>query len=143
MTYTSDLVEGLADLLSVEALGVYRPTTPYLPAETAIAIGVMPAGPDRVWCLTPYPVLDTGTTDAITAVQVRIRDGRNPTAVQARADALFALLDGRTHYQFRGVHVSLSWRNSEAFLGPDANSRCEITANYYFRTNRSTPFTHE
>ncbi|WEH40800.1 minor capsid protein [Streptomyces sp. AM 2-1-1] len=143
MTYTVDLVEGLADLLTAEALGVYRPDSPLVPTETAIVLGVMPEDPDRVLCLTAYPVEDTDLTDAITAVQIRIRAGPDPRAADRLADQLFGLLHERRSYRLRGVYVALSWRESQAWIGQDVHGRMELTANYYLRTTRPGPFLNE
>ncbi|MGW9385407.1 minor capsid protein [Streptomyces globisporus] len=144
MSYTADVVEGLAELLAEHGLGTYGPPDEPYPTEgTAIVLGVMPAQPDRVLCLTPYPITDTGGPEAITAVQVRMRAGRDPRAVYDLADDVFGVLDGREHYRLREVSVSLSWRQSEASLGLDGSNRMELTANYYFRTLRRTAHTHE
>ncbi|MFF5642067.1 minor capsid protein [[Kitasatospora] papulosa] len=143
--YTTSLVEGLAELLDAQGLGTYgAPDEPYPATGTAVVLYVMPAQPDAVICLTPYPIEDTGGTDTITAVQVRMRAaGADPRTVTDVADAVFDVLDGREHYRCRGVPVALSWRQSQAWLGPDANRRHEITANYYFRATRPTPNAHE
>lgn len=144
MSYTTDVVEGLAELLDEQGLGTYGPPDePYPTSGTAIVLGVMPAQPDRVLCLTPYPIQDTAGPEAITAVQVRMRAGRDPRAAYDLADEVFDVLDGREHYRLRAVPVSLSWRQSEASLGLDANGRMELTANYYFRTLRRTAHSHE
>lgn len=143
MTYTVNIIEGLAELLTGQALGIYRPDTPFQPGETAITTYVMPPSPDRVICLTPYPIADTGGTDAITAVQVRMRAGRDPRDVAALADRVFGVLHGGEAFPLRGVPVALMWRQSEAVLGADANGRLEITANYYARTTRATPNAYE
>ncbi|QKN87598.1 hypothetical protein QEN63_gp13 [Streptomyces phage Vondra] len=144
MSYTTDIVEGLAELLDEQGLGVYGPLDkPYPSDGTAIVIGFMPAVPDPVICLTPYPVEDTGGTDAITAVQVRMRAGRDPRKVYALADAVCDLLHGREHFRLRGVPVALMWRQSEAQLGLDSNGRMEMSANYYARTTRPGPNAYE
>ncbi|MFF4177653.1 MULTISPECIES: minor capsid protein [unclassified Streptomyces] len=144
MSYTTDLVEGLAELLNAQGLGTYGPPDePYPTKGTAVVIGFMPAAPDAVICLTPYPVEDTGGTDAITAVQVRMRAGRDPREVYALADAVCDLLHGRENTCLRGVPVALMWRQSEAQIGLDANGRMEMSANYYARTTRATPNAYE
>jgi len=145
MTYTLDVIEGLAELLTGQALGVYRPDSPFQAGETAIVTYRMPPAPDRAICLTPYPIEDSGGTDTITAVQVRMRCGVDPRDVAALADDVFAVLHGREAFALRGVPVALMWRQSEAVLGMDANGRLEITANYYARTTRTraTPNAYE
>ncbi|MER7726389.1 minor capsid protein [Streptomyces sp. NPDC096323] len=143
MTYTVNILEGLAELLTGQALGVYRPDSVFQPGETAITTYVMPPSPDRAICLTPYPIEDTAHTDAITAVQVRMRAGLDPRDVARIADEVFAVLHGREGFALRGVPVALMWRQSEAVLGADANRRLEITANYYARTTRPGPNAYE
>jgi hypothetical protein len=144
MSYTADVVEGLAELLDEHGLGTYGPPDEPYPTESmAIVLGFMPAAPDAVLCLTPYPVEDTGSTDAITAVQVRMRAGRDPRDVYRVADAVCDLLHGREHFRLRGVPVALMWRQSETQLGLDSNGRMELSANYYARTTRATPNAYE
>lgn len=144
MSYTADLVEGLAELLAEQGLGTYGPPDePYPTTGTAIVLGVMPTLPDRVLCLTPYPVEDTGGPEAITAVQVRMRAGRDPRAAYTLADGVFSALHGREHFRLRSVPVAVMWRASEASLGLDANGRMELTANYYARTSRANPHAYE
>lgn len=105
----------------------------------------MPEAPDRIVCLTPYPV-DEGdlTFDVITGMQVRIRgSGPDPRPVEDVADAVRDLLHGREGYQLGSVHVALSWRRSQAPLGQDAQGRAEIAANYYLRAVRPGPNLYE
>ncbi|MFJ4009467.1 minor capsid protein [Streptomyces sp. NPDC090026] len=143
MTYTTDLLEGLADLMDGEALGSYRPDEALPAGSTAIVLGRMPPDPDRVIALNAYPVEDTDLSDAITAVQARFRAGTDPRQVDTAADQLFDLLHNRRHYTLRGIHVALSWRQSQAWIGQDTHGRMELTANYYFRTTRPSPHLHE
>ncbi|MGW6455507.1 minor capsid protein [Streptomyces sp. NPDC055078] len=143
MTYTVNLVVGLAELMTGEALGIYRPTTPYQPGETAIVLGRMPAEPERVIALNAYTVEDS-LTNAVTGVQARLRAGPDPQHVDALADRLRDLLHEREEYWLRSsVFVSLSWRQSQAWIGQDALGRMELTSNFYFRTSRNTPHLHE
>lgn len=143
MGYTSDLVLGLAELLDAEGVGVYREDTPYGPDDTAIVQRSMPDAPDRAVCLTPYPVDDDVTTDAVTGVQVRYRAGVDPNDVLDLGDAILAVLHNRRGYQLRSVRVAVSWRQSEALLGQDAHGRDERTSNFYFQTTRPSPYAYE
>ncbi|NEC45764.1 minor capsid protein [Streptomyces sp. SID8016] len=143
MTYTVDLLEGLAALMAGEGLGVYRSDAPIRPGETPIILGAMPEEPARVYVLTPYPVEDTDTTDAITAVQIRYRAGPDLREVWALADGAFRLLHERRSYRLRGVYVALSWRESAGLMGQDTHGRQELTSNFYFRTTRPGPFLNE
>lgn len=139
MSYTTDLVEGLADLVTGEALAVYRPAAAYDPQETGIYLGVMPPEPDRAIAINAYPVEDSDLTDAITGVQFRLRAGFDVRQVDALGDSLFALLHNRRAYRVRGIYVALSWRQSQAWIGQDTHGRMELAANYYARTTRSAP----
>ena len=139
MTYTTDLLEGLADELTGGALGVYRPDGIYTPDETGIVLAVMPPDPDRAICLTAYPVEDSDLSDAVTGVQVRLRAGTDPRQVTDLADGVFDLLHNREAYRLRGIYVALSWRQSQAWIGQDTHGRQELTANYYLRTTRPAP----
>ncbi|TXL91580.1 minor capsid protein [Streptomyces sp. IB2014 016-6] len=144
MSYTTDLVQGFADLLVDGALAAYRPDgLPYGPAETGIYLGVMPPEPDRAIAINAYPVEDDDSIDAITGLQFRLRAGRDVRQVDALADGLFDLLHNRRDFTVRGVYVALSWRQSQAWIGQDTHGRMEITANYYARTVRSAPHLHE
>lgn len=143
MRYTTDLIEGLAELMTGEALGIYRPDTPFKPGETAIVLGKMPADPERVIALNAYPVEDSDQSDAITGVQARIRAGVDPRKADDLADDVFDLLHNRRSYRLRGVYVALSWRQSQGWIGQDSLGRMELTANYYFRTSRQSPHLHE
>ncbi|WP_318202965.1 minor capsid protein [Streptomyces sp. SCL15-4] len=139
-THDVDLLTGIAVLLAAEGVGVYSPDD-VLPADgTGIVLGRVPDGPDRVIGLTPYPVADDDTTDAITGIQARIRAGTDPADVVQLADDVFAALHNRRHYEAGGVHVALSWRQSQAWIGQDERGRLELSSNYYFRTTRSGPY---
>ncbi|MFD3749757.1 minor capsid protein [Streptomyces cyaneofuscatus] len=143
MTYTVDLLEGLAELMADEGLGVYRPDAPTVQGEVPIVLGAMPEEPARVYVLTPYPVEDTDTTDAITAVQIRYRAGADLREVWGLADGAFRLLHERRSYRLRGIYVALSWRESAGLMGQDTSGRNELTSNFYFRTTRPGPFLNE
>ncbi|MEU0084893.1 minor capsid protein [Streptomyces sp. NPDC006274] len=143
MGYTSDLVSGLAELMTTAGIGVYRPDGVFAADDTGITLGTVPEAPDRLLCLSPYPVEDTGLTDAITAVQVRMRAGHDPTALADLADDVFDLLHGREGFYLRTVRVGLAWRQSQALMGQDEHGRMELSANYYLRTSRSSPHLYE
>lgn len=137
MSYTSSLLDGIAGLLAGAGIGVFRPDGVVEETETGIFRAVMPDKPDRALGLTAYPVEDSDHTDAITGVQIRMRAGQAPDAIDDMADAVFDALHNRQHYACGGVHVALSWRQSQAWIGQDAHGRMELTSNYYFRTVRS------
>lgn len=137
MSYTNSLLDGIAQLLETAGVGIFDDTRVFTDAETGIFRGLMPDQPERALALTDYPVEDTDLTDAITGVQVRMRAGRDPDAISDMQDAVFNALHNRQHYDLNGVHVALSWRQSQAWIGQDAHGRMELTSNFYFRTTRS------
>jgi hypothetical protein len=143
VSYTSSLLGGIAGLLVEAGVGVYQPDAVIADPETGIFRGVMPATPERALGINDYPVEDGGGTDVITGVQIRMRAGRDPDAIADLADAVFSVLHMREHYSAGGVHVALSWRQSQAWIGQDAHGRMELTSNYYFRTSRPGPHQHE
>ena len=135
--YTGRLLDGIAGVLVTAGIGIFDPDTVITDPDTGIFRGVMPDSPDRAIGLTAYPVEDTDLTDAITGVQIRMRAGRDPDVIDDMQDAVFDALHNRQHYDCGGLHVALSYRQSQAWIGQDAHSRMELTANYYFRTVRS------
>lgn len=135
--YTSALLDGIAGLLDGAGVGVFRPDALVQDPDTGIFRGVMPDAPERALAITAYPVVDDDTTNAITGVQIRMRAGRDPDALDDMADAVWDALHNRRHYDCGGIHVALSWRQSQAWIGQDAQKRMELTSNYYFRTVRS------
>lgn len=135
--YTSSLLDGIAGLLVVAGVGVFRPDDVIEDPATGIFRGVMPDTPERALGITAYPVADDDTTNAITGVQIRMRAGRDPDAIDDMADAVWDALHNRQHYDCGSVRVALSWRQSQAWIGQDAHGRMELTANYYFRAVRS------
>lgn len=143
MTYTSTLLNALAGLLAEAGVGIYQPDGVIADDDTGIFRGVMPATPDRALGLTAYPVNDTGHTATVTGVQIRMRAGRDPDAIDDLADAVYGVLHMREHYALGGIPVAVSWRQSQAWIGQDTHGRMELTANYYLRTTRPGPHQHE
>jgi hypothetical protein len=140
MSYTVDLLDGLARLLDAAGLGTYRPDGTYGPGETAITIAAAPPAPDRAIVLAAYPVTDSPQlTDTTTGVQVRTRAGADPREVDALDDAVFDVLHGGGPYLFGAVRVQLLYRVSAAPIGADAAGRMERSANYYARAHRAHP----
>lgn len=137
MSYTNQLLDGIAGLLEEAGVAVFRPDSVPADHETPIYRAVMPDTPDRAIAITDYPVEDNEHTNAITGVQFRLRAGRDPDEIADLADGIFDALHNRRHYDCGDVHVALSYRQSQAWIGQDAHGRMELTSNYYFRTVRS------
>ncbi|MEU8473762.1 minor capsid protein [Streptomyces hygroscopicus] len=140
MSWTTDLLDGLARFIAEAGIGVYRPTGVYTADEVGITITAVPDTPDQIIAITPYPVDDTsGTTDVLLGVQLRFRAGADPRAVIAREDAVYELLHEREHTEIGGIHVEIMWRQSGGWIGADSRGRQEMTANYYVRAIRPAP----
>ncbi|MFI7315142.1 minor capsid protein [Streptomyces hygroscopicus] len=140
MSWTTDLLDGLARYVADAGIGVYRDTGVYTADEVGITITAVPDQPDQIIAITPYPVDDTsGGTDVVAGVQFRFRAGADPRAVIAREDAVYELLHMREHTEIGGIHVEIMWRQSGGWIGKDARDRQEMTANYYLRATRSAP----
>jgi hypothetical protein len=142
--YTTRLLKGTAHLLAAEGVGIYDEAAVIADPDTGIFRGSMPTAPERALALNAYPVEDTDLTVAVTGVQIRMRAGRTAGDVDDLADAVKDVLHNRQHYDLStGVHIEVSWRQSQAWIGLDTNGRMELTSNYYFRTVRSGPHLFE
>ncbi|WP_406412061.1 minor capsid protein [Streptomyces halstedii] len=138
MSYTTDLLDGLARLLDAAGIGTYRPTGAYTKGETAITIGTMPPVPDRVICLDAYAVEESAAlTDTTTGVQVWTRAGPDPRDAIALDDDVFGLLQGSGPYLWGVARVQLIYRQSAAGLGTDVNGCWQRTSNFYCRAHRA------
>lgn len=140
MPYTRVLVDGLARLLAESGVGIYRPDGTYPEGETAITVAALPPAPDRLICLSAYPVLDSpALTDTTTGIQVRTRAGTDPREVDDLDDAVLDVLHASGPHRFGDVPVQLLYRVSASPIGADASGRWERTANYYARAHRAHP----
>jgi hypothetical protein len=137
MSFTTDLLQGLAQYLAAAGIGTYRPTGAYLPSETAIAFDAMPPDPDRAIVLSDYPVSDDPSlSDSVVGIQIRTRGLSDPLDVKSISDAVFALLHGANWVNFGTVRVVEILRNSGIPMGRDENLRWERSDNYYATVNR-------
>lgn len=140
MSYTVDLLDGLARLLHEHGIGTYRTDSPYAAGETAITVAALTPAPDRVICLSAYPVTDSSVlTDTTTGIQVRTRAGADPREVDALDDQVHELLHASGPHRFGAVPVQLVYRVSAAPIGADSAGRWERSANYYARAHRAHP----
>lgn len=138
MSFTGDLLDGIAQVLADGGAGTYRSNgSAYLPSETAIVFAAMPQTPDRVIALATYTVTDDASlSDSVVGLQVRCRGGANPHDVEAVAGSVFDLLHGRTAYQAGTVRIVQSLHQSGAPLGRDDSNRWERSENYYLTVHR-------
>lgn len=143
MAFTSDLLTGLAQLLDDAGVGTYSPVAAST-VEPAITVINLPPAPERVICLTDYPVSDDPSlADVIVGVQVRIRGTRDPLVASNIRDDVYDQLHGLAGVIINGVPVAHIYRQSTIPLGPDGLGRYERTENYYVHASRAGANTDE
>lgn len=135
--WTTLLLAGLAEHLAADGVGLWRPTGTYAAGETGIVIAAMPPDPERIVCLTMYPVAAmAATADVTVAVQVRTRAGKDPRDVDDLADAVWQTLHGAAHLMWGGIPVVQVLHRSGSPMGRDQLDRWERSDNYYVDTIR-------
>ena len=137
MSLVGDLSTGLAQYLSDNGVGVYKPGGGYVSTDTAIFIKSLGEQPDRAIGITAYATVDeVKITNTRFRVQFWSRGAANNTLdVDDIGDAIFNLIQGMEHVQFGTVHVVQAFRVSSSTLGTDSNQRTERSDNYEFDTN--------
>lgn len=141
MGWTSDLLNGLAQLLEDNGVGDWKPGGAYTSSDTGIYIGASPPGPARAIVLAQYGVDEhVSLPHVVAGVQVRTRAGPDPTAVQDLDDAVFDVLHGLTDVTFGEAHVKQMYRRSNTSLGQarDSVDRWERSSNYYADCTHTT-----
>lgn len=141
MSWTADVVTGLAQYLEDSGVGQFNSTgAAYAASTPAIYFDQVPASPDRVIVLTPYGGVDSPTQpESEIALQVRVRGTKDPRTAYALDDAVFGALQNLPRTVMGGVTVVGCWRTSSAYLGADANGRHERTSNFAVRVHRPSP----
>lgn len=138
MSFTTDLLAGVAQYLEDGAVGTWKATGTYVLADpNPIVIAAVPASPDRVITLTAYSVDDDEQlADSTQGLQVRCRGTSDPRTASDLDDAVFDRLHAAGPLTLGGVPVVGIRRVSSAPLGPDGNGRHEISSNYYITVAR-------
>lgn len=142
MSFTNDLLAGVAEALAAAGLGVWRPDGPkYQATETGIATESVPQSPDRVIVLSDYQVWDDETyADSTAGLQVRTRvPGTDARSVKDLDDAIYDRLEGLHDVTLGGVRVQNVHRISGTPLGQDSNGRPERVSNYHIDLYRPAP----
>lgn len=139
MSFTDDLLQGVAAALSAAGVGVYDPARVWTAADTAVAIvadGAVPPVPDRVIVLTDYPIADHASQPNSTiGVQLRFRGAPNDlTGLRTTRDAAYQYLQSLQQQPYGTTHVVQFLRSSSVPMGQDANQRPEYADNYYADT---------
>jgi hypothetical protein len=142
MSWTSDLVGGLAQHIEDAGLGVYRPDgSAYQAGEIAIVVGILPPVPDRLIVLTAYAATrPLGLADTSVSVQVRARGPAGDSrAAAAVLDPVHELLDGVRNLTLGGVRVvQILHGSGPAPIGLDSSNRPELTDNFTVQAERPT-----
>lgn len=142
MSFTTDLLAGVAQLLEDEGVATWNPAGAYpADARRPIMMGVVPSGPDEVLTLTAYGITDDPSlSDSVHGMQVRGRAGRDPRTVDALLDDVFDVLHGLHGVDLPGgIRLELALRRSWTPLGADDNSRHERSDNYALTVHRPSP----
>ncbi|WP_440100024.1 minor capsid protein [Streptosporangium sp. H16] len=144
MSWTRDLLTGLAELLAAAAVGDWIPSGMYADTQTAITIGGLPAKPDEAVTLSVYGIGQAGDdveqADSSVQVQVRMRAKSDPRVVDDLADGVFDALHGLSNVRLStGVLVLLVRRTIVAPLGRDSSGRWERADSYDLMVHRPSP----
>lgn len=142
MSFTGDVLTGLAQYLADGGVGTYLPSGAYPPGSDApIFIADMPGTPDRLIVLTAYPVDDSPSlSDSTVGVQVRTRGAASSAAsVDDLDDAVFDRLHGARGITAGAVRIVQVHRRSGAPMGIDGNRRHGRTSNFYVTAHRTSP----
>lgn len=134
MSWTDELLAGVAGYLQAGAVGTWRPDGAYLPADVRpILIAAVPSTPDVVIVLTPYGVSDDPSlSDSVQGLQVRTRGDADPRTVNDLADDVFDRLHGAQGVGLPGgLRLVSAYRQSHTPLGVDGNGRHERSDNYH------------
>lgn len=136
MGFTVNLITGMGEYLHAENVGNWF--GPYGANDVALTAFSLPASPNKGVAITPYPVTDSGGTDSVVALQFRVRGGPGDRQTAADIlDRLFDTLHDLEHVTIRGIPIVRIWRQSQAYIGTDANNRQEHSANYYIQLTRT------
>jgi hypothetical protein len=136
VSFTVELVTGLAELLAELNVGTWSTTGSYAANATGIVVGRLPLSPVAVVGLTPYAIPGGSWLVNTTGVQIRLRAADN-RAVLDLQDAVFAALQYRGLTNLGGHTITDMWRNSSAPIGSMGSQDLpELADSYYLITDR-------
>jgi hypothetical protein len=137
VTWTTDLLGGLAQLLEDAGIAQWQTTGAYGSGQPPIFVGVQPESPDDCFTITATGATDTVLGDEELRVQLRARGGIGDTLAPLRmldqARDVWHMIRGQS---VGGIHVARLLRVSMGPLGTDANQRTEYTSNYLVYATR-------
>lgn len=135
MSWTDDLVAGVAQRLDDQNLGTWDPGG----SAGSIYEGAIPPNVSQGIGLTPYNLTNqrTALTGEVTQpIQVYLRGSRSWVA--ATADGIYTAFNGLRNIEIGGVHCALISLYSDAPMGVDDHGRYERAINYDFWAMRVT-----
>ena len=132
------LLDGLAEHLADNGIGVYEPpgeyATPYAPTDVGIVIGTMPQAPTRAIALAQYGGPEAPITAGMDSpqVQIRVRGDRDPDTSRSLAQAAYDLLHGAEWLTLPTgdlIELAVGVQSGPVHLGADASGRHEHVVN--------------
>lgn len=135
MSDLTDLLTGVAGLLTSAGVAIYSTTGEYVNTESLPAITMMdmPATPDRVITLTALPLTDDPAQPYGTVlIQLAMRGSPGvPMDVVSIADSAKIPLHGVTNLTMGGIHIVQMLRHVSVPMGEDTETRWLRTDHYY------------
>lgn len=150
MSFTSDLIDGWAQMLAAADLGLRYPLvwhpdgSAYAATDTGIGRNTLPLSCNRAVGLTPYGLADDPTMNTSeVGIQVKLRSqAQDPRDVWALDDAIANYLLGRYPFTLpTGIRVVTLQRTAVTGLGQEdgGQQRWLWTASYPLSLYRPTP----
>ncbi|MFB4320671.1 minor capsid protein [Actinomadura sp. 21ATH] len=148
MSWTEDLLAGLAAHLAAQGVGQWQPAGAYTTATPPpITLRTLPDAFDRAYAIGAYVEVeleDAGLSDVTVGVQVRSRGTTDPDSVEEAADAVWGVLHGARMLTLgtgdARVYTSLIYRRSTALLGVDRQGRYERSCSYFIHASRPNAY---
>lgn len=132
MSFTEDLVAGLAEWLDNAGAGTWNPDD-----AGTIYDGPLPDEADNGIGLTPYNLTaDSDVSDVVQPVQLYLRG--DPTWVKQTADLIFDEWHGQVERTVAGIRCALIALHSDVPLGIDDRGRTQRALNYDIHAHRPT-----
>lgn len=131
MTYTADVLGGLALELHNAEVGTYQASGTY-PVGTLrpIYLGDLPSVSGEAIAVVPYLDVPGVLGSADLYVQIRTRGTTNMLEGLAVTDLIQGLFHRRTHVALGGHRFNLISQRSFSRLSPDGNGRYQFTQNF-------------
>lgn len=128
----SDLIDGFAQLIADNDLGVWNESGTYTASQTGIFRMFVAPSPDRILAISSVPMTANVALPMGSAlVQIRGRgNANNPDDVNELLDPILQLVTGLTNQTMGSTHIVQVQFQSSAPLGMDQNFRWERADQY-------------